>query len=105
FRPDAFAQAPLCQTDRMEWRSILPRRAERHVPAVQKTDDEWRAELTHEQYRVLRGKGTERAFSGEYDHVFEPGTYRRAGCGAELFDAETKFDSGSGWPSFYAPAS
>ena len=68
------------------------------------SDDEWRAALTHEQYRVLRGKGTERAFTGEYDHVFDRGTYRCAGCGAELFDSTTKFESGSGWPSFWEPA-
>jgi peptide-methionine (R)-S-oxide reductase len=72
---------------------------------VEKSDAEWRAELTDEQYRVLRGKGTEAPFSGEYDHVFEPGTYRCAGCGAELFDGDAKYDSGCGWPAFFAPAS
>src|SRR5436309_2339232 len=71
---------------------------------VQKTEAEWRAELTPEQYRVLREKGTEAPFSGEYDHVFEPGTYRCAGCGAELFDSDAKYDSGCGWPAFSAPA-
>ena len=71
---------------------------------IQKTETEWRTELTPEQYRVLREKGTEAPFSGEYDHTFEPGIYRCAGCGAELFSSETKYDSGCGWPAFYAPA-
>jgi peptide-methionine (R)-S-oxide reductase len=72
---------------------------------IQKTEEEWRAILTPEQYRVLRGKGTERAFTGEYCSVMEPGIYRCAACDAELFNSETKFNSGTGWPSFWQPVS
>ena len=71
---------------------------------VQKTEEEWRRELTPEQYRVLREQATEQAFTGEYHATKDPGMYRCAGCGAEVFSSDTKFDSGTGWPSFYEPA-
>ena len=67
---------------------------------VQKSDSEWRDELTPEQYDVLRNKGTERAFTGAYHDEKAGGTYRCAGCGQELFSSDQKFDSGTGWPSF-----
>lgn len=72
-------------------------------PKVTKTDAEWRAELTPEQYHIMRKHGTEAAWTGPYVSEKTKGTYKCAGCGQPLFSSETKFDSGSGWPSFYAP--
>jgi peptide-methionine (R)-S-oxide reductase len=69
----------------------------------EKTDAEWRAQLTSEQYRIARRKGTERAFTGAYWDTKTPGIYACVCCGEELFDADAKFDSGTGWPSFWAP--
>jgi peptide-methionine (R)-S-oxide reductase len=69
-----------------------------------KTDKDWKQELTPEQFRITREKGTERAFSGEYWNTKDPGMYRCVCCGNELFSSDTKFDSGTGWPSYYQPA-
>ncbi len=71
---------------------------------MQKSEEEWKKTLTPEQYKVLRKKGTEPAFTGKHLNNKEHGMYVCAGCGAELFSSDTKFDSGSGWPSFWAPA-
>ena len=79
-------------------------RAEAPAP-VERSDAEWREALTPEQYRVLRHKGTERPFTGEYYASKEKGIYRCAGCGNPLFSSESKFDSGTGWPSFWQPLS
>jgi len=70
-----------------------------------KSKEEWREQLTPEQYRITREKGTERPFTGEYYYFKAEGTYRCVSCGTELFSSETKYDSGSGWPSFWAPIS
>jgi peptide-methionine (R)-S-oxide reductase len=67
------------------------------------SDEEWKKRLTPEQYRVLRKHGTERAFTGEYNASKEEGVYKCAGCGAPLFESKAKFDSGTGWPSFWQP--
>lgn len=70
---------------------------------IKKSDEDWKKQLGDERYHVLREKGTERAFSGAYWNSHDPATYVCAGCGAPLFDSDTKFDSGTGWPSFYQP--
>jgi peptide-methionine (R)-S-oxide reductase len=72
---------------------------------IHKTDEEWQKQLTPEQYRIARKKGTEPAFSGKYNSSKEPGLYRCVCCGNELFDSDDKFDSGTGWPSFTQPVS
>jgi len=75
------------------------------VKKIEESNDEWKEKLTPEQYHVLREKGTERAFSGKYYDYHKKGMYKCAACGAVLFDSDAKFDSGTGWPSFYEPVS
>ncbi|MFQ6022618.1 MAG: peptide-methionine (R)-S-oxide reductase MsrB [Acidiferrobacterales bacterium] len=75
------------------------------IEKIRKSDSEWREQLTPEQYRVTRERGTEKRFSGEYNDCKTPGVYHCICCGAELFSAETKFDSETGWPSFWEPIS
>jgi len=77
---------------------------EKLTEKISKTENEWRKQLSPEQYQVTREAGTERAFTGKYWNNHEQGRYHCVCCGAALFDSETKFDSGTGWPSFYAPA-
>src|SRR3954462_8588893 len=85
---------------------VLPRAALAAAPdKVVHSDDEWRKLLTPQQFDVLRRAGTERAGSSPLDHVYKRGTYFCAGCALPLFSSRTKFDSGTGWPSFYAPLS
>ncbi|MCW2974838.1 MAG: methionine-R-sulfoxide reductase [Actinomycetia bacterium] len=90
-------------TTRLTLRRPPPACYKQGMAKIEKTEAEWRAELDPDRYRVLRQKGTEAPFTGEYDHVFEPGTYTCAGCGAALFESDAKYDSGCGWPAFSAP--
>ena len=80
-------------------------RPESQSERIMKTDEEWRKQLTPEQFRILRQKGTERAFSGAYWNTKEKGVYLCAACGNELFGSDAKFDSGTGWPSYWKPVS
>jgi peptide-methionine (R)-S-oxide reductase len=81
----------------------MEKHIETQTEKLRKTDAEWRQQLTGEEYQVTRKKGTEQAFTGKYWNTHKPGVFHCVCCGEPLFDSETKFDSGTGWPSFYAP--
>jgi peptide-methionine (R)-S-oxide reductase len=98
----AAGMSPAAATDKIKVYSVQER-GFIMTEKVEKSAAEWRRMLTPEQYQILREKGTERAFTGAYDKHHEQGTYRCAGCGLDLFASTAKFNSGTGWPSFYAP--
>ena len=95
---------PACSQNQADSQTIEKKLMAMKKNFIQKSEEEWKKELTPTQYHVLREKGTERAFTGEYWNNHEKGKYYCAGCKQELFDSETKFESGTGWPSFYKPA-
>ncbi len=97
-----FSQCSLAQTKNAKYPNPQTQNNENNFP-VKHTDAEWKAMLTPEQYNILREQGTEHAFTGRYDHFYEPGTYYSAASLQPVFTSDTKFNSGTGWPSFYAP--
>jgi peptide-methionine (R)-S-oxide reductase len=100
--PQARNAGKAMEKERIKIYSVAERRYVTTEKVV-KTEKEWRSQLTPEQFRITRKKGTERAFTGKYDKHNEKGVYRCVCCGTDLFRSETKYDSGTGWPSFYAP--